>query len=193
MRLTIRKSINDEEIIAGCLKGKREDQHALYEKYSAKMLGVCCRYLKNPEEAEDLMISSIMKVFEKLEQYKAEGSFEGWIRLIVVNECLTNLRKNKSMYMAVDVEKAERAPDYKLLSDRLVEEDLIKLIRGLPDGYRTVFNLYTIEDYSYKEMAEKLGININTSKSQLSRARPLLQQCLIEAEKIVDQNLLTHD
>ncbi|MDA0195256.1 MAG: RNA polymerase sigma factor [Bacteroidetes bacterium] len=190
MRLTIKKSINDEEIIAGCLKSKREDQHALYEKYSAKMLGVCCRYLKNPEEAEDLMISSIMKVFEKLEQYKAEGSFEGWIRRIVINECLTHLRKNKSMYMAVDVENAEREPDYKLLSDRLVEEDMINLIQGLPDGYRTVFNLYAIEGYSHKEIAENLGININTSKSQLSRARALLQLRLIEAEKIVDQKIV---
>lgn len=193
MSLTIKKSINDEEIIAGCLNGSREAQHTLYEKYSAKMLGVCCRYLKNPDEAEDLMISSIMKVFEKLEQFKSEGSFEGWIRRIVVNECLTYLRKNKSMYMAVDVEKAEKEPDYKVLTDRLVEEDLITLIQGLPDGYRTVFNLYAIEGYSHKEVADNLGISVNTSKSQLSRARTLLQHRLIDAEKIADQNLLSHE
>ena len=98
MKLTIKKSINDDEIIEGCLRGIRVAQQSLYEKYSAKMLGVCCRYLKDRDEAEDVMISSLMKVFEKLEQFKKEGSFEGWIRRLVINECLTYLRKNKSIF-----------------------------------------------------------------------------------------------
>jgi len=193
MRLTIKKSINDDEIINGCLSGKRIAQQALYEKYSAKMLGVCIRYLKDRDESEDVMISSIMKVFEKMDQFKREGSFEGWVRRIVINECLTYLRKNKSMFMAVDVEKIEREPNYQVISDTLVEADLLSLVQSLPTGYRTVFNLYAIEGYSHKEIAENLSISVNTSKSQLSRARVLLQHKLVEAEKILDPKLLTND
>lgn len=193
MTLTIKKSIMDDEIIKGCLRGKRVAQQSLYEKYSAKMLGVCCRYLKDRDEAEDIMIASLMKVFEKLDQFKGEGSFEGWIRRLVINECLTYLRKNKSMFMAVDVEKAEREPDYQALSDKLEVNDLLSLVETLPIGYKTVFNLYAIEGYSHKEIAANLKISVNTSKSQLSRARVLLQHKLIAAEKIHDSKLLTND
>ena len=193
MKLTIKKSINDDEIIEGCLRGKREAQHALYDKFSAKMLGVCTRYLKDRDEAEDVMIASIMKVFEKLDQFKREGSFEGWIRRLVINECLTYLRRNKSIFMAVDVDKAGLEPDYQSLSDRLEEDDLLTLVNSLPTGYRTVFNLYAVEGYSHKEIAESLEISVNTSKSQLSRARTLLQTKLIEADKIVDAKLSTNE
>ncbi len=193
MKLTIKKSINDDEIIEGCLSGKRVAQESLYGKYSAKMLSVCSRYLKDRDEAEDVMIASIMKVFEKLEQFKREGSFEGWIRRIVINECLTYLRKNKSIFMAVDVEKAELTLDYQELGDKLEEYDLLSLVASLPNGYRTVFNLYAIEGYSHKEIAEHLDISVNTSKSQLSRARVLLQHKLVGAEKIMDTKLLTND
>lgn len=157
------------------------------------MLGICSRYLKDRDIAEDIMISSLMKVFEKLNQFKGEGSFEGWMRRLVVNECLSYLRRNKSMFMAVDVEKAEREPDYQVVEDKLEEDDLLSLVHSLPDGYRTVFNLYAIEGFSHKEIAENLGVSVNTSKSQLSRARTLLQHKLIELEKIDDHKLLTHD
>ena len=193
MKLTIRKSINDDEIIQGCLRGQRASQQLLYDKYSAKMLGVCRRYLNDRDEAEDVMISSLMKVFVKLDQFKGEGSFEGWIRRLVINECLTFLRRNKSIFMAVDVEQAEREPDYKAIDDKLQVSDLLALVDQLPIGYKTVFNLYAIEGYSHKEIAQNLDISVNTSKSQLSRARSLLQHKLIEAEKIVDQKLLTND
>lgn len=193
MRLTVKKSISDDELIKGCLRGKRSAQRSLYEKYSGKMLGICSRYLKDRDIAEDIMISSLMKVFEKLNQFKGEGSFEGWMRRLVVNECLSYLRRNKSMFMAVDVEKAEREPDYQVVEDKLEEDDLLSLVHSLPDGYRTVFNLYAIEGFSHKEIAENLGVSVNTSKSQLSRARTLLQHKLIELEKIDDHKLLTHD
>ena len=193
MSLTIKKSIKDDQIIAGCLQGDRAAQQDLYEKYAAKMLGVCCRYLKDRDEAEDVMISSLMKVFEKLSQFKGEGSFEGWMRRLVINECLTYLRRNKSMHMAFDVEAAEREPDFKNLGDKLEEDDLLKLVNSLPIGYRTVFNLYAIEGYSHKEIASDLNISVNTSKSQLSRARVMLQHKLVEAEKIVDSKLLSND
>ena len=193
MKLTIKKSINDDEIIAGCLRGKREAQQDLYAKYSAKMLGICIRYLKDRDEAEDVMIASLMKVFEKLEQFKGEGSFEGWMRRLVVNECLTYLRRNKSIFMAVDVESADREPNYETLSDHLEENDLLSLVDSLPAGYRAVFNLYAIEGYSHKEIAETMNISVNTSKSQLSRARGLLQTKLLEAERIIETKILTND
>ena len=193
MKLTIKKSINDDEMIAGCLRGKREAQHALYAKYSSKMLGICIRYLKDRDEAEDVMIHALMKVFEKLEQFKAEGSFEGWMRRLVVNECLTYLRRNKSIFMAVDIEKADREPNYQVLSDQLEENDLLSLVESLPDGYRTVFNLYAIEGYSHKEIAETMNISVNTSKSQLSRARTLLQTKLLKAERVIETKILTND
>lgn len=129
-------------------------------------------------EAEDVLVIALTKVFEKIDQFKNEGSFEGWIRRIVVNESLTWLRKNRSMYLETDLEKAEREPDYHQLSDRLEAEDLLKIIQQLPSGYQIVFNLYAIDGYSHKEIAEQLNISENTSKSQLSRARTHLQKLL---------------
>ena len=125
----------------------------------------------------------MVKVFEKLEQYNGEGSFEGWIRRIMVNESLMYIRKHKNMSLEVEVEKAEMKPDYQSLESTLETDDLMRLITELPVGYRTVFNLYAIEGYSHKEIAEQLGINENTSKSQLSRARKYLQNRLAELQQ----------
>lgn len=131
-------------------------------------------------EAEDILVTAFVKVFDKIQQFKSEGSFEGWIRRIVVNEALTFLRRNRSMYLETDLEQADREPDYNALSDHLEAEDLLKMIQELPTGYRIVFNLYAIDGYSHKEIAEQLGISENTSKSQLSRARTFLQKLLLE-------------
>jgi len=117
----------------------------------------------------------MVKVFDKLEQYQGEGSLEGWVRRIMVNESLMYIRKHKNMSLEVEVEKAESEPDYSTLENSLEAADLMALIAELPVGYRTVFNLYAIEGYNHKEIAETLGINENTSKSQLSRARKYLQ------------------
>ena len=119
-----------------------------------------------------------MKIFQKIDQYKGEGSFEGWMRRIVVNESLTYLRRNKSMYLEVEIDHADRQPDYAKFEDSLNAEDLMKMIHRLPIGYQTVFNLYAIEGFSHKEIAQKLKISDNTSKSQLSRARKLLKKYL---------------
>lgn len=133
-------------------------------------------------EAEDVMVAAFTKIFERIDQFKHEGSFEGWIRRIMVNESLTYLRKHKSMYVETDIEAADREPDYSKLETQLETEDLLKLIGELPAGYRIVFNLYAIDGYSHKEIADQLGISENTSKSQLSRARTYLQKRLIELE-----------
>jgi RNA polymerase sigma-70 factor (ECF subfamily) len=129
-------------------------------------------------EAEDVLVTAFMKVFDKIAQFKSEGSFEGWIRRIVVNEALTHLRRNRSMYLETDLEQADREPDYSNLGDHLEAEDLLNMIREMPSGYRIVFNMYAIDGYSHKEIADHLGISENTSKSQLSRARTYLQKIL---------------
>ncbi len=124
-----------------------------------------------------------------MDMFKFEGSFEGWIRRIMVNESLTYLRKNKNMQLSVDIEMANREPDYANIDEHLETEDLMNLVQSLPDGYRTVLNLYAIEGFNHKEIAEKLEISENTSKSQLSRARALLKSRLIEAERILDEKI----
>jgi len=191
--LQIKRSKTQEELLEACRKGDRKAQSDLYEKYSGLMFSVCRRYINEPEAAEDVLVCGFMKVFTKIDQFKSGGSFEGWIRRIMVNESLSYIRKNKSLYMQVEIEKAEREPDYSQLYDHLEEEDLLKMIARLPAGYRTVFNLYSIEGFSHKEIAEQLGITENTSKSQLSRARAHLQKLLIEAEKYMNDKIISHE
>src|SRR5689334_5896376 len=178
----------EHELIQGCLKRDRSAQKRLYETYSSKMYGLCYRYVKDSMEAEDVLVTAFTKIFEKIDQFKSEGSFEGWIRRIVVNEALTHLRRNRSMYLETDLEQADREPDYNL-SDHLEAEDLVNMIQQLPAGYRIVFNMYAIDGYSHKEIADHLGINENTSKSQLSRARVYLQKLLLERESIGHQKI----
>ena len=138
-------------------------------------------------EAEDVLVTAFTKILDRIGQYKGEGSFEGWIRRVVVNEALTYLRRNRSMYIETELEAADRDPDSQHLSDHLEAEDLANMIQELPSGYRIVFNLYAIDGYSHKEIAEQLNISENTSKSQLSRARIFLQKLLMEREASTKQ------
>ena len=181
--LRIHKSNSEEALLRDCRKGKPSAQHELYERFAPKMLGVCYRYIHDREEAEHVMIGGMVKVFEKLDQYLGEGSFEGWMRRIMVNESLMYIRKNKNMSLVVEVESAEYELNYHSLESSLETADLLALIAELPVGYRTVFNLYAIEGYNHKEIAELLEINENTSKSQLSRARKYLQNRLQELQE----------
>jgi RNA polymerase sigma factor (sigma-70 family) len=171
----------EEELIKGCLKRDRHAQQQLFDLHSSKMYGICYRYVRDAMEAEDILITAFAKIFERIAQFKSEGSFEGWIRRIIVNEALTHLRKARTMYLETDLEQADREPDYSQLSDHLEAEDLMNMIQQLPAGYRVVFNMYAIDGYSHKEIAEQLGISENTSKSQLSRARVYLQKMLLES------------
>lgn len=179
----------ETELIEGCRRKDRSAQKSIYEQMAGKMLSVCCRYVKNRMEAEDVLVTSFMKVFDKIDQYKNEGSFEGWVRRIVVNESLTYLRKNKSMYIETELEEADRQPDLNKVDNTLEADDLLKLVSELPAGYKIVFNMYAIDGYSHKEIAGHLGISENTSKSQLSRARNQLQMRLLELEKFIQPKL----
>ncbi|MEM9856065.1 MAG: RNA polymerase sigma factor [Bacteroidota bacterium] len=181
--MTLKITESEEHLlIENCRKKDQKAQKEVFNKYASKMLGICNRYLRDFNQAEDVMIGGFVKVFDKIEQYKGDGSFEGWVRRIMVNEALTFIRKNKNMYLEVDIEAADREPDYGTLSNVLEANDLLKLVHDLPTGYRTVFNMYAIEGYSHKEIAKQLGVSENTSKSQLSRARVLLQKQLTKLE-----------
>ena len=179
----------EDELITGCRKRDGNAQKALFDTYSSKMYGLCYRYLKDPMESEDVLVIAFTRIFERIDQYKGEGSFEGWIRRIVVNEALTCLRKQRNMHLEAQLEEADYQLDYRKLEDHLQAEDLIQLINALPTGYRIVFNMYAIDGYSHKEIADTLGISENTSKSQLSRARTYLQKALKEQEWMADKKL----
>lgn len=171
---------NEQELIQGCRRRDRAAQKRLYDTFSPKMYTLCCRYIKDSMVAEDVLVTAFTKILDKIDQYKNEGSFEGWIRRVVVNEALTWLRRNRNMYLELELEAADYEPDYKSLGDHLEAEDLMTMINELPSGYRIVFNLYAIDGYSHKEIADQLGISENTSKSQLSRARAYLQKILTD-------------
>ncbi len=182
MRFQIYRS-QETELIERCKQHDRHAQGLLYQQFSGKMYSLCCRYVKDKMEAEDVMVMAFSKIFDRIDQYKGEGSFEGWIRKVIVNESLSYLRRNKNMYLETEIEAADREPNYGDLENALQAEDLLKMINELPAGYRIVFNMYAIDGYSHKEIAQHLGINENTSKSQLSRARAMLRRTLLEMER----------
>lgn len=166
--------MTEQEIIQGCRKQNRKAQQALYDKYSPKMFGICKRYLKNIEDAEDVLVDALFKAMTKIDMFKGAGSFEGWIRRIVVNEALMRLRKNHNFKMTVEISNIEIKSTV-TVEDDLAAQDILKLLEKLPTGYRTVFNLYVVEGFKHREIAEQLGISINTSKSQLILAKKKLR------------------
>lgn len=176
MFLSKKKTYDTEsDILEGCKENVREAQKKLYDIYSAKFNGICLRYMKDQRDAEEVLANSFMKIFTNISKFRSEGSFEGWMKRIVVNESLAYLRKRQQMYLEVDIEDSNIAGDFSWEDSQLEANELIALIQSLPSGYRTIFNLYAIEGFSHKEIAVKLGISEGTSKSQLSRARLLLQ------------------
>jgi len=178
MKLRIHKSSQRDKLLEGCQKREPRAQKALYEKFAPAMFAICLRYVKDRDSAEDILITGFTRIFEKIDQFQGEGSFEGWIRRVIVNEALGFIRKNKNMYLEVDLESVSYQLDYDHLEKVMNEDALLSLIDGLSPGYKTIFNLYAIEGYSHQEISEMLGISVNTSKSQLSRARQLLQKNL---------------
>lgn len=172
---------HENDLIEGCRRGDRKAQELLYQRYASRMYGVCLRYTRDPMEAEDIVVVAFTRAFSRIDQFRGDGSFEGWLRRITVNEALGVLRKNRTMGIETDLDSADREVDYSYLNDHLEAEDLIHIIEQLPPGYRVVFNMYAIDGYSHKEIADALGISENTSKSQLSRARALLQKLLAES------------
>jgi RNA polymerase sigma-70 factor (ECF subfamily) len=169
--------MDDATLIKECVKGNAKAQRFLFDKFAPKMLTVCIRYAKNKSDAEDVLQDAFIKVFNKISEFKNEGSLEGWIRRIMVNTSLDQIRKNSKFSNDTDLE----AVSYKLENndftfENLVSEDLLKLINSMPNGYRIVFNMFAIEGYSHQEIASTLGVTENTSKSQYLRARSFLKK-----------------
>ena len=167
--------ISESDLIAGCINGDRKMQKELYDRFSAKMFGVCLRYAGNTEEAEDILQEGFIKVFKKIGSYRGEGSFEGWIRRIFVNTAIEQFRRKTYMQPITEREENSVEATYLSVLDNLAEKDIVKLVQRLSPGYRTVFNMYVVEGYTHRQIAESLGISEGTSKSQLSRAKIILQ------------------
>ncbi len=167
---------HEAQLVKALRKRDPKAQRQVYDKYSSRMLGLCFRYVSDEMIAEDVMIEGFLRVFAKVDQFNEEGSFEGWIRRIMVNEALGHLRKQKRILEDAMSDEAANIPDAEMADQHLDVEELLGLIGELPAGYRTVFNLYAIEGYSHGEIAELMGITESTSKSQLHRARALLQK-----------------
>lgn len=169
--------MDELQLIEGCRKGDRRAQKALYEAYSRKMMGVCLRYIGDRETAQDVLQDGFLKVFTHIETYTGTGSFEGWLRKIFVNSALEQLRKQDVLRESTDLDSTAELTqtDSSPLAD-ISAAELMRLIQSLPDGFRTVFNLFAIEGYSHKEIAEQLQITESTSRSQYTRAKQLLQR-----------------
>jgi RNA polymerase sigma-70 factor (ECF subfamily) len=164
----------EREIISLAVENNRHAQQKIYTKYASKMLSVCRQYIKDLHHAEDLMITAFMKVFANLKKFEHKGSFEGWIRRIMVNECISYIRAQKKVSFLEDEYYVEDS--FNNIESNLSVDDIQNLIDSLPEGYKMVFNLYAIEGYKHQEIGEILGISESTSKSQLHHARKMLQE-----------------
>lgn len=186
----------EDSIVAGCRKFEKAAQKALYEKYAAVFRAICKRYTSDVDEANDLLHDCFIKIFMKINQYTGEGSFEGWLKRIIINSAITWCKANKNKMYSYNIddlnetvanndennEQNEENNDLKttIMNAGFTKEEILNAVNQLPDGFRLVFNLYVFENYKHKEIAEELNIDQSTSKSQLSRARKLLQKKLME-------------
>jgi len=177
----LRLPTNEQKLVRQCLKGDSRAQRELYDRFCGQMLGVCRRYVKTIEDAEEVLSNAFIKVFSRLDQFKAEGNLGGWIRRIMINESLNYIRYQKNLFVEVE-EENHSSLSHESLNDQWEAEHLMMMINELPLGYRTVFNLYAVEGYSHKEIGDMLDISENTSKSQLSKARKALRDKLDKNE-----------
>lgn len=178
-RIIPRKAMTDEQMVAGCLTGDPIAQKALYQAYARKMMSICMRYAPDRDQAQDILQDGFVKVFQKMDHFRGDGPLGGWIARTMVNTALDQIRRNKPFNHSLDLAEAEHlhAMDEQAVSS-LSTDELLKLIQALPSGYRTVFNLFAIEGYPHKEIADMLGISENTSKSQFMKARAYLRKLL---------------
>ncbi|WP_284651519.1 RNA polymerase sigma factor [Flavobacterium terrisoli] len=165
---------DEKELIELAVESNRHAQHQIYSKFAPRMLSVCRQYIKDVQQAEDIMITAFMKVFTNLKNFEYKGSFEGWIRRIMVNECISFIRVQKKVKFIEDENYFEER--HNNIESQFSVEDIQFLIDSLPEGYKMIFNLYAIEGFKHQEIATMLGISEGTSKSQLSHARKMLQE-----------------
>lgn len=175
--------LDNRELIEACIKGDRVAQRNLYDLFSRRMYVVCLRYTKSQQEAEDVLQDSFIKVFKNLKGYRGDSRLDYWIKRIVINTALNSQRKKLYMYPMVDIDDVKNDFDHNKAFSNFQMEELLKMIKELPTGCQTVFNLFAIEGYSHKEIAEMLEVSEGTSKSQFARARKLLQDKIAEEDK----------
>jgi RNA polymerase sigma-70 factor (ECF subfamily) len=178
--------MSDRQIIEGCAKHDRKAQQVLYDKYSRLLLGICLRYSSDKAEAEDILQESFLKIFFNIKDFSGTGSFIGWLRKVAVNTSITHYHKNLKFRYHVEIEEyvSVETGVTSFEEDFFTSDELYKVLNELPAGYRMVFNLYAIEGYKHKEIAELLGIDVNTSKSQYSRAKAVIRQKLEKLDKL---------
>ncbi|MFY7965673.1 MAG: RNA polymerase sigma factor [Chitinophagaceae bacterium] len=176
--------MTEQEIILGCIRLNKQCQRILFDQYAGRFMNLCLRYANNQMEAEDMMQEGFISIFKNIEQYKNDGPFGAWMRKIMVNAALSVLRKKKVQFIDIDQSEAYQKSIDTYTYSNLGEEDLMKLINALPNGYKVVFNLSIIEGFSHEEIAKMLDIQPATSRSQLVKARKMLQQQIIHLEKI---------
>jgi RNA polymerase sigma-70 factor (ECF subfamily) len=187
--------VNEQSIIKGCIAYDAAAQKALYKMHAPKMYAICLRYVKDTNEAKDIMQEGFIKVFAGIQKFRAEGSLEGWIKRILVNTALNHIRKNKVFNQHLDVTEmelsdvADTAADQSLNSADFSEEELLEEIDQLPDLYKIIFNLYCLDNYSHKMIAEQLSITEETSRIRLNRARKMLQERLLKLTQIRMKNM----
>ncbi len=175
---------SEKEFIERCLKNDPQAQEALYRQYAPKMFGICLRFTRNKMEAEDILQDGFIKVFSYLKDYRNEGSLEGWIRRTIINTAINYYKKKVKRFNEMNIDKADYVNhEDETILDKLSAKELLNLIQELPDGYRMVFNLAIVEGFTHKEIGDMLNISENTSKSQLSRARNVLQTKIKKIEK----------
>jgi RNA polymerase sigma factor (sigma-70 family) len=183
------------ELIEGCLKGERRAQQRVYEVFYGKMMTVCLRYTKNTDQAKDILQDGFIKVFQSMDKFNQAGSFEGWIRRIMVNTAIDHFRRTKNSYLLLGEERSiedfgDQDEEDVLADDGPEEEmdvkpaDVINAMQKLTPAYRTVFNLYVFEEMTHKEIAEMLGINVGTSKSNLAKAKHNLKKLLTKEQRL---------
>jgi RNA polymerase sigma-70 factor (ECF subfamily) len=178
--------IDLSKIIEKCKSYDKKAQKELYDVYSPVLFGICLRYSDSTFEAEDVLQEGFIKIFTKINNFKGDGSFEGWMRKIIVNTAISNYHKNKKHNSVLNIDKVTETNDENSMfnSEEFTQEELFSVINNLPEGYKMVFNLYAVEGYKHKEIAELLNINENTSKSQYSRAKDKIKEALEQISKI---------
>lgn len=177
--------MTEEQMLAGAVRNNAAAQETLYNRFSPRMLGVCYRFAKSREDAEDMLQEGFIKIFTQLHQYRGDGSLEGWIRRIIVHTCINILKKNKKFAETVDLIHAHNLHLKEDMVPSIIQaKQVVECIRLLPLGYRTVLNLYAIEGYSHKEIGQLLDIEESTSRSQYTRAKAMLEEVLVKKDII---------
>ncbi|MBX2984983.1 MAG: RNA polymerase sigma factor [Bacteroidia bacterium] len=175
--------MKEEDIIEGCIREDRQAQEALYKRYAPRLLGLCCRYANDMLEAEDILQEGFIKVFDNISSFGGKGSFEGWLRKIMVNEALNKIRARKKNLDYMEESELE-APDFNIPIEKIQLKELLNMLALMPEGYRIVFNMFAIEGYSHQEIAEHLNISHSTSRSQYAKARNYFKKLIDEFENV---------